>query len=50
MVGLRVRGSIVPIFEPVGGAFDVVDAVGAFILFLQLHGHIRNHHVLPNED
>ena len=50
MVGLRVRCSIVAILEPVGGAFDVVDSVGTFILLFELHGNIRVHHVLPNED
>jgi len=37
MEGFWEEGSIMAVLEPVCGAFDVVDSVGAFILFLQLH-------------
>ena len=50
MVRLGVRSSIVAILEPVGGALNVVDSVGAFILLFQLQGHICGSHVLPDED
>ena len=50
VVSFRVRRSIVSIFEPVIVALNFVDVVGTFISFLELHGHVRSHHILPDQD
>ena len=50
VVGYEVEGSILAISEPVGGAFNLVDIIWAFIPFLQFGGHVSFHSILPNQD
>ena len=50
VVGHEVEGSILVIFEPVGGAFNSVDIIWAFIPFLQFGRHVSFHSILPNQD
>ena len=50
VVGYEVEGSILVIFEPVGGAFNSVDIIQAFIPFLQFGRHVNFHSILPNQD
>jgi hypothetical protein len=48
VVGLGVDFAVVFVLEPVGGAFNSVDIVGAFILRFELGGHVNFDCCLPN--
>lgn len=48
VVGLGVDEAVVFVLEPVSGAVNFVDKVGALILWFELGGHIHLNRGLPN--